>query len=277
MVQLPTVFVPHGGGPCFFMEWTASPKNPWDKMADFLRTLTKGLPERPRALLVISGHWEEAVPTVTTSKAPTLLYDYYGFPPHTYELKWPAPAAPAVADRVRELLGLGGIASGADGQRGFDHGVFVPLKLTYPEADVPTVALSLKANLSPSEHLAIGRALAPLRSEGVLIIGSGMSYHNMRGFMTQGALAPSARFDQWLTEACTSDAITRDQKLSSWTLAPNARDCHPREEHLLPLMVVAGAAGADTGKAIFRDIVLNSTVSAFAFGNFSLSNVRTEL
>src|SRR5205823_2443749 len=161
------LYIPHGGGPCFFMEWTMGPPDTWDRMAAWLRRIAGTLPEKPKALLVVSAHWEEEVPTVTTSPAPALLFDYYGFPKSTYELTWPAPGSPDLAKRVRDLLGGAGIESRADDARGFDHGVFVPLKVAFPEANIPTVQLSLRAGLDPAEHIAIGRALAPLRDEGV--------------------------------------------------------------------------------------------------------------
>ncbi len=265
MSTLPTLFLPHGGGPCFFMDWTAGPPNTWHRMAEFLRGIDAALPARPASLLVISGHWEAPLPTVTTSAAPSLIYDYSGFPPHTYELRWPAPGSPLLAERVRQLLGQVGIESRADAQRGFDHGVFIPLKVSFPEANLPTVQLSLRAGLDPATHLAIGRALAPLRDEGVLIIGSGMSYHNMRGFMTAAALPHSQRFDSWLAHA-VEDPATRDADLTAWSSAPSARESHPREEHLLPLMVAAGAAGPAPGRVIFRDQVMGVVVSAVQFG-----------
>src|SRR5262249_8806523 len=151
--------------------------------------------------------------------------------------------SPELAARVQALLDAAGIASGADAERGLDHGVFVPLKVAFPEAQLPTVQLSLRAGLDPAEHLAIGRALAPLRDEGVLLIGSGMSYHNMRGFMKPESLAFSERFDAWLAQAVTAEPAARDAQLADWQRAPSAREAHPREEHLLPLMVAAGAAG----------------------------------
>src|SRR5262249_48566220 len=153
--MLPTFYLPHGGGPCFFMDW--NPPDAWTRMAEFLRGLDGTLTERPRALLVISAHWEAPVPTVTSSAAPPLPYDYYGFPPHTYQLKWPAPGSPTLAARVRALLSQSGIESAEDGARGFDHGVFIPLLLSYPEAHLPTVQLSLKEGLDPAAHLAMGR------------------------------------------------------------------------------------------------------------------------
>lgn len=265
-MKLPTLYLPHGGGPCFFMDWTMGPPDTWDRMAKWLRGIDAALPARPSALLVVSAHWECQVPTVTTAAAPPLLFDYYGFPPHTYELTWPAPGDPALASRVRQLLAGAGLESGEDGERGFDHGVFVPLKVAFPDARVPTVQLSLRAGLDPAQHLAMGRALAPLRDEGVLILGSGMSYHNMRGFNSRPAREHSARFDDWLEATTKRSPAERDAALASWTQAPSARASHPREEHLLPLMVVAGAAGDDRGRRVFRDEVMGVVVSATQFG-----------
>ena len=180
-----------------------------------------------------------------TSEAPPILYDYYGFPPESYTITWPAPGAPWLAARVRDLLGAGGFATAGDSSRGFDHGTFIPLKLTYPDAAIPTIQLSLVERLDPEEHLAIGRALAPLRDEGVFIIGSGMTFHNLRAFRDPRSRPVAETFDAWLRETMTMEAPERDARLTQWERAPAARGAHPREEHLLPLMVVAGAAGSD--------------------------------
>jgi aromatic ring-opening dioxygenase catalytic subunit (LigB family) len=264
--RLPTLFLPHGGGPCFFMDWTMGPPDTWHRLASWLRSIDGSLPAPPRQLLVVSAHWEAPVPTVTSATAPPLIYDYSGFPPHTYELTWPAPGSPDLAKRIRALLASADIESTADARRGFDHGVFIPLKVAYPEARLPTVQLSLRAGLDPSAHLAIGRAIAPLRDEGVFIIGSGMSYHNMRGFMSAKAETDSTRFDAWLARTVALDRPSRDAGLADWAHAPSARESHPREEHLLPLLVVAGAAGEDLGRQVFRDVVMGSVVSAVQFG-----------
>jgi len=262
---LPTLFIPHGGGPCFFMQWTMGPPDTWNKMADWLKSLAATLAVTPKAIVVISGHWEESEFTVAGGPHPPLIYDYYGFPPETYELQYPAPGSPQLAQAVRDLLADAGIESRSDGKRGFDHGVFIPFKLFYPQANIPIVQLSLKAGLDPAEHIAAGQALASLRSQGVLIVGSGMSYHNMRGFGAQ-AIPASDEFDRWLTDAVTAaDAEVRNQKLIAWETAPAARAAHPREEHLLPLMVAAGAAGNDSGARIFTDRVMGATVSAYGF------------
>ncbi len=258
---MPTVFLPHGGGPWPFVDLGIPPRE-----REALLAYLRGLPAlAPQAMLVVSAHWEAEVPTVMTAAQPSLLFDYFGFPPAAYEIRWPAPGAPALADRVSTLLAGAGIESARDAERGFDHGTFVPLKVAFPRAGVPTVQLSLKAGLDPSEHLAIGRALAPLRDEGVLIVGSGMSYHNMSGFRGTGRSA-SERFDAWLQHAALLPPNERTRALSSWTEAPAARAAHPREEHLLPLMVVAGAAGADRGRVAYSDTFFGVRVSAFEFG-----------
>jgi aromatic ring-opening dioxygenase catalytic subunit (LigB family) len=247
------------------MEWTMGPADTWNRLKAWLEGFASSLSTRPEALLVISGHWEGEVPTVNTAEAPPLLFDYSGFPPSTYELTWPAPGSPSVAAQVRALLAKEGITSAETANRGLDHGVFVPLKVAFPNAEIPTVQLSLKAGLDPRDHLAIGHALAPLRDEGVLIIGSGMSYHNMRSVRTPAAGTDSAAFDEWLAGAVSEAPAARDRALEDWSRAPRARACHPREEHLIPLMVAAGAGGQDPGRVVFRDVVMGSTVSAIEF------------
>ncbi len=263
--RVPVVYLPHGGGPWPFVDLGFGDRAELDALAGYLRDLAALPAEKPRAILMVSAHWEERVPTVMTGERPPLLFDYYGFPPESYRLTWPAPGHPPLAARVRELLGAAGFATGEDPARGFDHGAFVPLKLTYPAADVPTVQLSLKVGLDPAEHLALGRALAPLRDEGVFILGSGMSYHNLRLFGPAGR-APAAEFDAWLGEAMEKDAEERARRLSEWARAPSARKAHPREEHLLPLMVAAGAAGADRAQVGYRGTLMGLKLSAFHFG-----------
>ncbi|MCO4762478.1 MAG: dioxygenase [Myxococcales bacterium] len=264
--RMPVLYLPHGGGPCFFMKWTMGPPDTWNRTAEWLQQIPASLPTKPKALLVVSAHWETDQVAVTTATQPPLLFDYYGFPKHTYELTWPAPGSPVLAGRVRSLLRTAGIASAAEPSRGLDHGVFVPLKVAFPRASVPTVQLSLRRGLDPAQHLAIGKALAPLRDEGVFIVGSGMSYHNMRGFSRPQSLAESRTFDAWLKDIVGKPAAQRDAALSQWAKAPQARVCHPREEHLLPLMVVAGAAGESRGQVDFSDVVMGVQVSAHRFG-----------
>jgi aromatic ring-opening dioxygenase catalytic subunit (LigB family) len=267
MTRLPSLYITHGGGPCFWMEF-GPPFGPhaFDKLRAYLAGLIASLPERPKAILVVSGHWEESRPTVSTAARPGMLFDYYGFPPHTYRLSYPAPGAPDLAQRVRGLLQAAGIDCGTDDKRGFDHGVFVPQLIIDPKAEIPVVMLSMRHDLDPAAHIAMGRALAPLRDEGVLIVGSGSSYHNLRLFFSGDGRA-SVPFDDWLTETATEpDAAQRNARLVDWEKAPNARLCHPREDHLIPLMVAAGAAGDDIGRRSFHDRIGNQAVSCFSFG-----------
>lgn len=268
-MRQPTLFIPHGGGPCFFMDW--NPPDTWDRLRAFLERLPAGLPAPPKALLVISAHWEAPVFTFQTHPAPGLLFDYHGFPPDTYQLTWPAPGAPWLAERAAGLFEAAGIATAFDGQRGFDHGVFVPLKIAFPEASLPCVQMSLKAGLDPEAHLAAGAALAPLRDEEVLIIGSGNSFHNMQVLMagmygrSQGVAG--REFDAWLKAAATDpDPQARHRQLAAWDTAPGARHAHPREEHLLPLHVVAGAAAGEPGRKTLEDHVLGAVESTFEYG-----------
>jgi len=263
-MTLPTLFIPHGAGPCFFMDWTRGPADTWDRTAAWLKGLVAGLPERPKAILVVSGHWEEPVFTVGSAAQPPLLFDYHGFPEETYRLTFDAPGSPALAARVRALLGAAGIPTAEDAQRGYDHGVFVPLKLVTPQADIPVVQLSLRHDLDPQAHLAAGRALAPLRDEGVLIVGSGMSWHNMRGF-SPAFTGKSEQFDRWLGEAI-ADPATRDEAIRHWDRGPYAREAHPREEHLAPLFVAAGAAEGEPGRVAFRDKAMDVALSGYEFG-----------
>jgi aromatic ring-opening dioxygenase catalytic subunit (LigB family) len=264
--RMPVVYVPHGGGPWPFVELPMVERSEVAALAEFLRTLPARLPTRPKALLVISAHWEQPVATVTSAARPPILYDYYGFPPESYTITWPAPGDPQLAERVRTLLSAAGFETAADPERGFDHGTFIPLKLSFPDAEVPTIQLSLLRDLDPARHLALGRALAPLRDEGVLIVGSGMSYHDLRGFFGGRGRAVSESFDAWLTAAATAEARARDQLLEQWETAADARRAHPREEHLLPLMVVAGAAGDDRGALGFRGTFGGARISAYEFG-----------
>lgn len=263
----PVVYLPHGGGPWPWMDARAF-GGP-DALTP-LRRYLEGLPavprSKPRAILMISAHWEERVPTVTTAARPPMLYDYSGFPAETYQISWPAPGEPALAARVRQLLGAAGFDTGEDASRGFDHGTFVPLAVAWPDADVPTVQLSLVKGLDPAHHVQLGRALAPLRDEGVFIVASGMSYHNMRGFGSAKGSEDSETFDAWLADAVRRPAAARDEALANWAKAPAGRDSHPREEHLIPLMVAAGAAGDDVGTVPFSDRVLGTRVSAVHFG-----------
>ncbi|MFP2908668.1 DODA-type extradiol aromatic ring-opening family dioxygenase [Pyxidicoccus sp. 3LFB2] len=263
--RMPVVFMPHGGGPWPFVDMGIDDKPGFAALTEYLQSV-RTLPKTPpRALLVISAHWEAPVPTVMTSARPPILYDYYGFPPASYQITWPAPGDPKLAARVQELLSAAGFQTATDAQRGYDHGTFIPLKLTYPDADIPTVQLSLVQGLDPAQHLAMGRALAPLRDEGVFIIGSGMTYHDLRSMFSGSALRTSETFDVWLRETATLDAKARDARLAAWDTAPGGRQSHPREEHLLPLMVVAGAAGADRGSVAYNGTFMGVRLSAIHF------------
>ena len=262
----PTIFLPHGGGPCFFMDWTWGPAVTWAATQRFLEGLSATLPAPPKALLVVSGHWEEPVFTASAAAQPRLIFDYSGFPEHTYRLTWPAPGDPELAERVAGLLSQAGLPAGLNANRGFDHGVFVPLKVAFPEAKIPVVTLSLAASLDPALHLAAGRALAPLRDEGVLIVGSGMSFHNLRAYLRPETAERARAFDSWLTRAVESPATERSALLTGWREAPFAAFAHPREEHLIPLMVAAGAGGDAPGTRIFGDEPMGAAISAYRFG-----------
>ncbi len=233
-----------------------------------LQGLIASLPEAPRAILVVSGHWEEAVPTVSSAAQPPMLYDYYGFPEHTYHIRYDAPGSPALAARVRDLLRAGGMVCAEDPARGFDHGTFSLMQPIRPEADIPVVQMALMESLDPAAHIAMGRLLTPLRDEGVLVIGSGLSYHNLRAFGAAGAQAAAA-FDGWLRASLVgADAQARAAALEAWDKAPAARAAHPRAEHLLPLMVAAGAGEDDACTLEFHqgDFFGGLAISAFRFG-----------
>ena len=269
-MTLPTLFIPHGGGPCFFMD-PADPDHPhsdsiWHPMQDYLAGLIASLPERPRAILLVSGHWEARDFAVHVGERPELLFDYHGFPPHTYALRWDAQGAPDVARRAAALLEGAGFATSEETARGWDHGVFIPMKVAVPGADIPLAQLSLRHDLDPAAHIAAGHALAPLRDEGVLIVGSGMSLHNLRVRGPQ-AMAPSSAWDDALTAAVTdSDPDSRARRVAAWDHLPHAHFAHPREEHLLPLMVALGAGGNDPAVRDHRSNVLGWTVSGYRFG-----------
>jgi aromatic ring-opening dioxygenase catalytic subunit (LigB family) len=259
--MLPSFYVPHGGGPCFFME---DPQGIWTAMAEFLRELPATLPEQPRAILIVSGHWETRGFALTAGEKPPLVFDYYGFPPHTYQLRYDAPGAPELAARVAELLRAAGFEAALDATRGFDHGVFVPLKVVYPEAAIPVIELSLDRSLDAALHLKLGAALASLRDAGVLIIGAGMSVHNLRALGDPRMTAPATEFDAWLNDAVTAPGGQRAAALSRWDQAPHARLCHPRHEHLLPLMVAAGAS-QNAGTRVYHQMVLGTPIAGFRF------------
>jgi aromatic ring-opening dioxygenase catalytic subunit (LigB family) len=261
--RLPTYYVAHGGGP---WPWLLD-ELPFDlePLADSLRTVGAEVGDAPAAILMISPHWETAEPTVQTNPNPPMLYDYWGFPAFTFDVQYPAPGSPAVATRVTQLLSDAGFAVREDAERGFDHGSFVPLAVAFPDASIPVVQLSILMGYDPTAHLAMGRALAPLRDEGVLIVGSGMSYHNMH-LMGPAAAAPSAAFDRWLTDTSVGlRGVERAEALLHWDQAPSARVAHPAEDHLIPLLVVAAAAGDEEGQVIYHQDDLYGSVHATAY------------
>lgn len=261
MTMQPTFFIPHGGGPCFFMP---DPRSVWTGMAEFLRSLPDRLPEPPAAILLVSGHWETDGFAFTGAETPRLVYDYGGFPAYTYELRYDAPGSPTLATEAAGLLAFAGMAARVDPVRGLDHGAFVPLKVAFPDAGVPVVEMSVDRALDPVAHLAAGRALAPLRSRGVAIIASGMSFHNMRGYGDPRFTAASKAFDRWLVDAVTASPGERDALLGRWEDAPAARLAHPEAEHLLPLMVAAGASDG-VGTQVYGEEVLRTAISGFRF------------
>lgn len=260
-VRQPTFYLPHGGGPCFFMD---DPTGIWTEMRIFLESVPAGLPARPEAILIISGHWETEGFRLTGAARPPLLFDYYNFPAHTYQLRYDAPGDPELAAKAAALLRAAGLSATVDADRGLDHGVFVPLKVAFPDAAIPIVEMSVDRGLDPALHLAAGRALASLREEGVLILATGMSFHNMRGYGDPRFTAPSEQFDAWLSDTLAADPATRNARLQRWEDAPSARLSHPAEEHLLPLMVAAGAAAGPSEK-IYADHVLKTAISGFRF------------
>jgi aromatic ring-opening dioxygenase catalytic subunit (LigB family) len=236
-------YVSHGGGPLPLL----GDQGHKDMVAN-LKQIAALLP-RPAAIIVISAHWEAGKPTITAGSNPSLIYDYYGFPKESYEIQYPAPGAPGLARQVRALLAERGIPAVLDERRGFDHGLFVPLKIMYPQADIPCIQLSLVDSLDPREHIKLGAALSGLASAGILILGSGFSFHNLRAFftpVTAEAQLMNESFERWLIDTCSNhDLAERERigRLAGWEDAPGARYCHPREEHLLPLHVCYGLAG----------------------------------
>ncbi len=263
--MLPTYFISHGGGPWPYMKSELA--GMYDGLEASLQRIAAQT-ARPKAVLMVTAHWEEPRFTVGAAASPGMIYDYGGFPAHTYSVVYPAAGDPVLAARVRGLIEAAGLPAAGDAQRGYDHGTFVPMAVMFPQADVPVVQLSIHRSYDPAAHLALGRALAPLRNEGVLIIGSGLSYHNLRRFKASGAQA-SAEFDAWLQQAVVaSPPAERTQRLLAWADAPSARIAHPREDHLLPLMVAVGAAESEAAECVYHeaDFAGSLTVSSFRFG-----------
>ncbi len=259
--RMPAMFLPHGGGPSFFM--TGERKRLYQPTEDFLRSVRSTLPATPTAILLVTAHWETPVPSFTGGARPELIYDYYGFPPETYAIDYKAPGDPALAARAAALLQGAGIAARVEPDHGWDHGVFVPLKVMFPDADVPVVAMSLQASLDPVLHCRCGEALRPLRDEGVLVVGSGMSFHNLRHF-SQGGPASQA-FHDWLDEALSGNSAERTRQLGQWSQAPGGRSSHPREEHLIPLMVASGAGSDAPARKLWAGMVGPTHLAGWAF------------
>ena len=263
------VYVSHGGGPLPILG------DPGHRaMVDFMVRLPELL-RKPEAVLVISAHWEESAATLLGAEAPPLFYDYYGFPEEAYAVTYPAPGNPGLADRIAGLLRQSGIPTRIDDRRGFDHGLFIPLKLMYPEADMPCLQLSLVRGMDPALHVALGAALRELRQENILVVGSGFSFHNQGAFSWQPGNVPDGAndaFQDWLIETCTGlpSRAEREERLIHWEKAPSARYCHPREEHLLPLHVCAGMADAP-GVTIFDDYILGKRSVAFLWRGDAVS------
>lgn len=227
------------------------------------------LPKRPRSIVVFSAHWEEQTVKITSHERPHLYFDYHGFPKETYEYKYPAPGSPELAKRIQSLLEGEGIKSDLDEKRGFDHGVFVPLMLMYPEADIPVVCVSLHGSLDGGINMRIGKALEHLRNDGILILGSGYTFHNMQAFFnpTYKTTNASVEFNDWLKDTILNREDTLD-RLRGWETAPGARIVHPREEHLIPLLMTAAAGGIDAKSTlIFESKATKEThaVSGYMF------------
>lgn len=264
---MPVIFVPHGGGPLPLLD---DPQH--FQLTGFLSTIADSIP-MPASILVISAHWEENVATVSSGSKPDMIYDYYGFPPESYRFNYPAPGNPDLAQQVLTLLDEKSIRATQDDKRGYDHGTFVPLMLTYPNAEIPVVQLSLLKSLDPAAHINLGKAIAALRQQGVLIIGSGMPFHNMKAFFSGDSRVKerSEIFASWLHETLTAhplDVKEKEKRLIDWANAPEAKFSHPREEHLLPLHVCFGAACASTPDAvqIFSGLLFNTRITAYQWG-----------
>ncbi|HVJ31483.1 MAG TPA: class III extradiol ring-cleavage dioxygenase [Terriglobia bacterium] len=256
----PSLFLSHGAPT---LPLTSCPAH------DFLVDLGLQL-KKPRAILVASAHWETATPAVSAVAANETIHDFYGFPQALYQLTYPAPGLPELAESVSDLLCTAGLACQIDHHRGLDHGAWVPLMLMFPEADVPVLQLSLQQGLGPAHHLQLGRALAPLREQDVLIVGSGSLTHDLSRFRGQRLDSPAApdvdAFADWMTErlmrSATCDLLTYRRQ------APYAAAHHPSEEHLLPLFVACGAGGEKaTAQHLHRSTTFGFLrMDAFAFG-----------
>jgi aromatic ring-opening dioxygenase catalytic subunit (LigB family) len=260
---MPTYYISHGGGP---WPWVPQMRQAFSKLEASLVAMVDSFPERPSAILMVSSHWEADEIRITSADRPGMVYDYNGFPPHTYEIVYPAPGAPALSERAAALIAGAGIPSLSDPGYGYDHATFAPMAVMYPEANIPLVQISILRSFDPAQHFAIGRALAPLRDEGVAIIGSGLSFHNVRLFGAASS-EPSAAFDKWIAETLALPSVERENAMLQWERAPFARVCHPREDHLVPLFVALGAAGSDSATRFYHEAKLMGgfTASSYQF------------
>ncbi len=261
--KMSIIYFSHGGGPLPILGDKSH-----KAMVEFMEDLPSAI-KQPDAIIVISAHWEENIATVSGSSNPAMFYDYYGFPDEAYNINYPAPGHPELASKIVHIPKQNNIDARMDNERGFDHGLFIPLKLMYPKADIPSIQVSLVKGLDPAVHIEIGNALSELINENILIIGSGFSFHNMRVFSLDGNNTPdhaNDSFQEWLIETCTASLSysERKRRLIHWTEAPAARYCHPREDHLLPLHVCAGVAAENRpATKIFDDYILGKRAVAF--------------
>jgi 4,5-DOPA dioxygenase extradiol len=235
--KTPIIFLSHGA-PTLMIEDVPA--------RDFIKGLGPRL--RPaRAVLCISAHWETERPSITAVEMPTTIHDFFGFPEQLYRLDYPAHGSPELAMEVRKVLSDAGIASDLDRSRGLDHGAWVPLSLMFPEADVPVIQLSIQHHLDPAKHYELGRALAPLMKEGILILGSGGAVHPLGYFTPRFDGSPPERwaidFERWLTEKV--EKKDHQALMAYRQQAPYPERAHPRPDHYMPLLVAAGAAGTD--------------------------------
>lgn len=256
---LPSLFVSHGA-PTLPIEGDSAARV-------FLTELGRTLP-RPDAILAVSAHWDTQRLALSRAERPSTVHDFYGFPEPLYALSYPAPGAPALAERAAGLLRAAGEAPQLDAGQGLDHGAWVPLLLAFPEADIPVAQLSVQSRRDAAAHLALGRALRPLRDEGVLILASGGAVHNLRQlFRVGGPETPewAQAFEDWLVGAVETGDETA---LIDWLDgAPQARLAQPSDEHFLPLFVALGAGDGRPGRTLHRGFEHGSlSMAAFAWG-----------
>jgi aromatic ring-opening dioxygenase catalytic subunit (LigB family) len=260
------LFLSHGGGPMPLLG-----DDGHKELVECLKDIATKI-VKPSAIIVVSAHWEESIPTITSGKTPSLIYDYSGFPEESYNIKYPCTGKPELAKNIYTLLKNADIDASLNDERGFDHGLFVPLKIMYPDADIPCVQLSLVNSLDPEQHISIGQALQNLNYKDLLVIGSGFSFHNMRAFFEAESSTSTAKneaFEAWLLDTCTNSDFNEQERrirLSQWVSAPSARYCHPREEHLLPLHFCYGIAQQSCSE-FFELKILNKKSSMYLWSS----------